>query len=450
MKILSCITLSLLSSLAVEARNLLENGSFEDPAISNAFATFSSIPGWEVAGNVDFITAWDDALPSSGSQFLDLDGTVPGTIEQTVSTISGRQYVLALDILGTNDLAGDGGRESATISVSDTQGEILTLKISDEMDVASTFRTTFAARNPFTMISISSLNSNARSNAGLMIDNVKLVDSLEGNVSEEFQFDINPKSTYLRTHEDDAEDPLIVDLDTLGFSAGDIVILRSEGTFSYTETSEEIAMGVIGCFSATSGFNPICNSGEQCLVNRIQQPIASRLPPVVTGNTNRGNNSEGFPTDIEYDGTLNNVAVRIPEGAQFLFVSVSDEFFSDNLDSDGDLRFLVTRVCDEFIDADNDSRSDLLELIEGTDYRNRTSLSTLELSIREDHDSLSWQVFPYRDTKLETSTNLKEWTLVKPPTLSRSLRSEEILLQRLRNKSGYYRLSTGTIAIENR
>ena len=77
--------------------DLIINGGFEDPGTgyySTIGAGEPSLTGWSVlSGSVDVVSA--DLYPSfEGSQSLDLDGSSPGTIEQSFATTIGGSYLL--------------------------------------------------------------------------------------------------------------------------------------------------------------------------------------------------------------------------------------------------------------------------------------------------------------------------------------------------------------------
>jgi len=86
---------------------LAVNGGFEDPTVvgtifqgqfSPLFDNYQPdsvprIPGWTVvAGDVDIVVKSDWGWPFEGTQFLDLNGWVPGTIEQSLPTTPGVSY----------------------------------------------------------------------------------------------------------------------------------------------------------------------------------------------------------------------------------------------------------------------------------------------------------------------------------------------------------------------
>ena len=84
--------------------SLVTNGGFEDPGAGitippNEYHTYvggDTFPGWRVeSGNVDIQTS-KHGKPHSGLYTLDLSGSIPGSVSQTLSTISGEQYTLEL------------------------------------------------------------------------------------------------------------------------------------------------------------------------------------------------------------------------------------------------------------------------------------------------------------------------------------------------------------------
>ncbi|RLS51385.1 MAG: DUF4347 domain-containing protein [Planctomycetota bacterium] len=100
----------------LERRNLVINGSFEDPDVT-PIGQFASITGW--TGNSDDVEIIDNSASvsnnaSDGTQFLELDaqdGVVTTGVYQDVTTVSGRTYTL------TFDLAARGGTTLATNTV---------------------------------------------------------------------------------------------------------------------------------------------------------------------------------------------------------------------------------------------------------------------------------------------------------------------------------------------
>ncbi|GAA1235353.1 hypothetical protein GCM10009665_26900 [Kitasatospora nipponensis] len=81
-----------------------DDGSFENPRVAaGSFTTLSAgqaIGPWQVtAGNVDLIGAgfWQAA---EGDQSVDLNGTTPGTVAQTFTTVPGANYTVTYALAG--------------------------------------------------------------------------------------------------------------------------------------------------------------------------------------------------------------------------------------------------------------------------------------------------------------------------------------------------------------
>lgn len=83
---------------ATAVPNLVKNGGFEEPAGCNPFCEYdagsTAMPHWVIGGNsIDLVnTGYFQA--AFGSQSVDLSGSAPGSVEQTVDTTSGVTYHL--------------------------------------------------------------------------------------------------------------------------------------------------------------------------------------------------------------------------------------------------------------------------------------------------------------------------------------------------------------------
>lgn len=83
------------------------NGSFEVGVAPGSSVLLNSgnviaINGWKVdSGNIDYVgTAWQ---ASNGSRSIDLSGTGPGSLLQTVHVVAGQSYQVTFDLSGTYD-----------------------------------------------------------------------------------------------------------------------------------------------------------------------------------------------------------------------------------------------------------------------------------------------------------------------------------------------------------
>ena len=112
--------------------NLIINGGFELPTpLPNVWgeefsAGSTGIPGWTVvSGSVDVTpTSWFD--PYQGAQSLDLDGSHPGSIEQSFATTIGTTYQLSFAYANNPDQRGTfAGPQTADVTVTDSGGVTL-------------------------------------------------------------------------------------------------------------------------------------------------------------------------------------------------------------------------------------------------------------------------------------------------------------------------------------
>ncbi len=99
-------------AVAASAPNLVVNGNFSRPAqVKDSYETVypsaEKIPGWTVGGDsVDLMGSTYFTLPSassSGSQAVDLSGSAPGSLTQTISTTPGTSYALTWYEAGNPD-----------------------------------------------------------------------------------------------------------------------------------------------------------------------------------------------------------------------------------------------------------------------------------------------------------------------------------------------------------
>lgn len=138
-------------------------------------------------------------------------------------------------------------------------------------------------------------------------------------------FDIDPKGTYLRTNEDSANGPTVIDLDSLDVAAGDSLFIRILGEADLDPASAQNGEPGSPSFVAMGVFSSSETVLSSDLLNRI--PGAINVPgDIVTGSTAVGD----LPTDIPEDVILNRGQFVVPTGATTLFISPNDRFFSDN------------------------------------------------------------------------------------------------------------------------
>ncbi len=95
-------TVGLTASTSAAADELLDNGSFEDPVISEDTAFAASLPGWDLESGEGVFIHRDGRLgvPFEGAQMISLDTTPDAphatVLSQTVETCPGGVYTLSL------------------------------------------------------------------------------------------------------------------------------------------------------------------------------------------------------------------------------------------------------------------------------------------------------------------------------------------------------------------
>ncbi|HZW09530.1 MAG TPA: GC-type dockerin domain-anchored protein [Phycisphaerales bacterium] len=149
---------------------------------------------------------------------------------------------------------------------------------------------------------------------------------------------LDARATYLRLNDDPALAASPLALAALGAVPGDYIRLQSVGDFDNGPDGDTFE-SLVGVFSSTSTLLPSANQ------ERVPDAIDVGFE-FQTANTWRGN----LPTDIAEDFLISHhasfgyVIVRVPAGAEFLFVTPSDSLFYDNTDPDADFGLRVELV----------------------------------------------------------------------------------------------------------
>jgi hypothetical protein len=144
---------------------------------------------------------------------------------------------------------------------------------------------------------------------------------------------VNVAATYLGTSADpDAQNTIPVSLSSLGLEPGDEISMQAFGDFCYYEPNcfKFIVppSPILGLFSTSSTLL------SSSLLNRVPGAIGGVGTPVSSWTTFYGN----LPTDIPQDFLIPQIPgsteITIPAGANFLFLSVFDTLYGDNVDRD--------------------------------------------------------------------------------------------------------------------
>lgn len=152
---------------------------FEIPSIGAApFVTYvagNSFNGWSVGGvSVDIVSNAFGIPAAGGSQFVDLAGTLPGTISRQLALDPG-QYILSFAFRGnTFDPNPPGGNYLAQVVAGIGAAVPYVASVSSTVQSWQTAAFEFTATQPQTLVSFASLVSGANGNGGVLIDNVQI------------------------------------------------------------------------------------------------------------------------------------------------------------------------------------------------------------------------------------------------------------------------------------
>lgn len=137
---------------------------------------------------------------------------------------------------------------------------------------------------------------------------------------------VDARQTYLRTYGDDAVDAPAVSLSGLGVEPGTVACFESFGDYYVVGdvlASDRRETRVVAVFTRERGLYPTTIQA----VNRLASPVDAGSD-FVTPNTY----SEDRPTDIPQDFAADDVCVRVPSDARYVYFSAVDDFYADNRD----------------------------------------------------------------------------------------------------------------------
>lgn len=148
---------------------------------------------------------------------------------------------------------------------------------------------------------------------------------------------LNPKSTYLHhVNENALQEPLIIDLADVGALPGDTLQITTGGKWTGLF---QTGVRVSAVFSTSDELLPVsppalANIDFFGWLNFQSNRVAGAIdagPDVVTPLSLGYWNRTDIPQDFEVTGSRE---IVVPAGAQYLFVSAIDNFFSENLSAD--------------------------------------------------------------------------------------------------------------------
>jgi hypothetical protein len=139
-------------------------------------------------------------------------------------------------------------------------------------------------------------------------------------------------------------DAVAIDLVSLGFSAGDTILLESLGDFDKGPGGDTITDWTIGVFSSSNTLLSPDNSHR--VPDAIDAGVDYISPNTWSWDTfTTTSNSTDISEDFRiFDEASGGTVIHIPTGAQFLFVGNLDNGTRDNSDPDGDYALRISSV----------------------------------------------------------------------------------------------------------
>jgi len=145
-------------------------------------------------------------------------------------------------------------------------------------------------------------------------------------ISQASLFLVNSPATFYLANSETPYSTIAIDLNANGFYAGQTVVMSRVGAYNQFGGPNPLAYGLSAVFSSS---NTLLGSNN---LNRVTGAIDAGTD-WVSPNTFIG----GLSTDISEDflvdnfaGTGSPVTIVIPTGAQYIFASAVDSYFSDN------------------------------------------------------------------------------------------------------------------------
>jgi hypothetical protein len=189
---------------------------------------------------------------------------------------------------------------------------------------------------------VGKMNVYARSQVGFLF--ALLVLSVQAAKADTI-IPVDPTATYLLTNGDPgAKYAIPINLGALGLRPGDTVIFQALGNFCYYSFDCNkfiVAPPPLDAVFSTS--STLLASG---LLNRVPGAIGGVGTTAFTWSTYYGQVSTEITDDFSIGHAPNSTEITIPAGAAFLFVSVSDTLYGDNVDTNKDLGLKISRVAE--------------------------------------------------------------------------------------------------------
>ncbi len=148
---------------------------------------------------------------------------------------------------------------------------------------------------------------------------------------------IDPRVAFLHVNSDNALNAPAISLASLGAAPGKCLRLSRLGNFDNGPGGDTFT-SMIGVFSSSS----VLLAGSN--LHRVPGAIDAGID-VLTSNTYFGNQVTDIDEDFSISTTgVDDIVIKVPAGAAFLFVCPSDQLFQDNSDPNGNYALQVTVV----------------------------------------------------------------------------------------------------------
>lgn len=217
------------------------------------------------------------------------------------------------------------------------------------------------------------------------------------SLTAQIQIPVNPKATYLRTNNDASAVPAPgIPLSALGVAAGQWLRITTVGNYS-DGGAGDTQRGLVCLFSA----NPTLLPNSAGLLERVPGAILAG-PAVATPNTYYGNQSTDVPQDfvVSRNSWNNGVLVKVPTGANYLFLAVNDpnySFYGNNVDPNSDFQAVFTVETPPLLHG-TEEHCELWTAVNGTptpspDVKQASPFSTLSVEIHQSFGLSNNQIY---------------------------------------------------------
>lgn len=162
-----------------------------------------------------------------------------------------------------------------------------------------------------------------------------------------FTYKVDSRQTFINA-DTGAVNSVILDLKQLGINPGDTIVLERFGYFSpFGDSTKEYIGTIIATFSTDNRLLP--NNGV------FNGSTTDRVPGAINAEFPNGCSQVQCVGKIFFisrgqnlvKGGFNDILVKVPANAQYLFIGASDSKYGDNVDSNKDLAVGISKVLPE-------------------------------------------------------------------------------------------------------